>query len=134
MPGVPTDKKLGAETFQKKFFNNNPVYLDRNKEFYKFFGSVTIYNQSYYRYLNPCLIYSDYRTILAKLQENEIDEYMLTGYGDKRIKGGFLLITPNEGVVYKHAEIFGEQMPIEDITQAVMNMSYQYDFASQQQT
>eukprot|EP01034_Spumella_vulgaris_P025334 gene25334-31778_t len=57
------------------------------------------------------------RMLVHRIDEAGILDYNLT-IGEAWIKGGFLLIGPNEGIVYQHAEMTGSELPLEDIEQA----------------
>jgi hypothetical protein len=59
------------------------------------------------------------------MRENDIDDYILFG-GENNIKGGFLLVSPTDGIVYRHNEMTGSPLPIDDIEQAVLNVIAKY--------
>jgi hypothetical protein len=121
--GPITDKEMGVETLQIKYFNKMPVYWDAERKFYEFFGNISMFWQPLS--LTPCGIYSDITRLSHRITEAGIDDFNLN-VGDIWIKGGILIIGPNEGIVYKHAEMTGSPLPLEDIEQAVWNLIVKY--------
>ncbi len=121
--GPITDKEMSVETLQMKYFNKMPMYLDKDLKFYEFFGNKSIFWQPLS--LTPCGIYSDIVRLNHRIAEAGIDNHNLY-VGDIWIKGGILLIGPNEGIVYQHPEMTGSPLPLEDIEQAVWNLIVKY--------
>jgi hypothetical protein len=121
--GALTDKELGVAVLQSKFFQNYQLFLDSDRKFYQYFGNKTIMSQPYSS--TPCALYSDYRSVRRRMRENDIDDYILFG-GENNIKGGFLLVSPTDGIVYRHNEMTGSPLPIDDIEQAVLNVIAKY--------
>jgi hypothetical protein len=129
--GSITDKDMGVETLQMKYFNKMPMYLDEELKFYEFFGNKSILWQPYS--LSPCGLYSDLSRLQHRIKDGGIDDYNLS-VGDGWIKGGILLIGPNEGIVYQYPEMTGSPLPLEDIEQAVWNLIVKYPIESRVQS
>ena len=123
IPGAATDDDLGVETFQTKFFGGNQLFLDTERKFYEFFGNKNVLNQPLRSY-NPCTLYSDTSHLLHRLEQHKIDDY--NWIGEAYVQGGFLVVDPNGGVIFKHEEQTGWSMPVEDISQILMKLSYKY--------
>ncbi len=122
--GIHNDSMLGVEVFQSKFFHNNQIFLDQEKQFCQYFGNRNVMSQSLHSH-NPCTLYHDYSVLMNRLKEQNIDEYNFNG--ESYLQGGFLIIDPKEGVVFRHEELTGWSMPIEDISQTVMNLAFKYN-------
>jgi hypothetical protein len=75
--------------------------------------------------LSPCGLYSDLSRLQHRIKDGGIDDYNLS-VGDGWIKGGILLIGPNEGIVYQYPEMTGSPLPLDDIEQAVWNLIVKY--------
>jgi hypothetical protein len=117
-----TDKIVGIEAFQTQYFNNSEVYVDPERKFYEYFGNKSMAWQPYS--LTPCGLYTDFHFVLDRMREAKIDDYNF--YGEGWLKGGFLLISPIEGVVYQHAEMTGSLLPLNDIEEAARGLLNKY--------
>lgn len=108
---VKTDAELGAGEFQRKYFNNNPVYIDQEKQFYSFLGNKSLLSQSLHTW-NPFTLYSDFKKLGERTKSKGLEGNLA---GEGLIKGGLLIITPKSGVVYRHDESTGSCMPYDEI-------------------
>lgn len=109
--GAATDEELGVNEFHVKYFNNNPLYLDQEKTFYSFLGNKSLFNQKLPSW-NPFKLYSDFNSMGDRVKSKGVDGNMK---GEGLLKGGLLIITPEEGIVFRHEEETGFCMPYEKI-------------------
>lgn len=116
--GAETDEVLGVNEFQTKYFDNLPVYLDHEKEFYAFFGNKSLLSQSLHSW-NPFTLYNDYKSLESRLKSKGVDGNLK---GEGLLKGGLLIISPEEGIVYAHHEQTGSEMPYEEIGNAIKKL------------
>lgn len=108
--GAATDEELGVDEFQTKFFNNKDLYVDHDRKFYEFLGNKSALSQSYLSW-NPVKAYTNLKAITAKY--NSVQEKNTNGEGI--IKGGVLIVTPDQGIVYQHGEMVGFDLPLDEI-------------------
>lgn len=116
--GAATDKELGVGSFQTKYFKDNPVYMDTEKVFYNYLGDKSLLSQPLHSW-NPFQLYSDYNKLKERLDKKQVTGNM---NGEGLLKGGFLIITPTEGVVYRHEETTGSEMPYDEIGEALSKL------------
>ncbi len=119
MKGAETDKELGVEVFQTEYFGSNELFIDQEKEFHKFLGGKSILSQPLHSW-NPFTIYQDFKALGSRLKEKKLEGNM---NGEGLMKGGFLIVHPVEGVVYRHEESIGTVMPMDEIREALRKMS-----------
>lgn len=115
---------LGVQDFKEKYFNNNEVYYDKDAKFYEYFGKKNVINQPLHSY-NPCRLVGDFFKLWDTLKENDICEYNWNG--SAWIKGGFLMVVPDQGIVYRQEEVTGARFPYVDITHEVMKINFKYN-------
>lgn len=115
---------LGIQEFKEKYWNNNDIYYDREAKFYEYFGNKNVIYQPLHTW-NPCKLMADWFRLMELLKENHIEEYNWNG--SAWIKGGFLLILPDSGVVYRQDEVTGARFPFVDITHEVMKINFKYN-------
>ncbi len=113
--GAETDEILGVGVFQSDYFLNNPVFIDENKEFYSYLGGNSLLAQPLHTW-NPFSLYADFKSLGARLKAKGVEGNLK---GEGFLKGGFLIVTPTEGVVYKYEEVTGSVIPIEEIREAL---------------
>jgi hypothetical protein len=112
--GAETDEELGVNVFHTKYFNNYPLYLDKERTFYSFLGDKNLLSQPWHSW-NPFTLYSDFKSMNKRLAEKGVDGNLK---GEGLIKGGILIIDPAQGVVYRHEEQTGFVMPYDEIIAA----------------
>ena len=108
--GAETDEILGVSEFQNKYFQDHPVYLDHEKSFYAYLGNKGLLSQPLHSW-NPFTLYKDYKGLQSRLNSKGIEGNLK---GEGLLKGGLLLITPKDGVVYQHEESTGTPMPYDE--------------------
>lgn len=113
--GAATDEELGVGEFQSNYFRNYPLYLDEEKLFYSFLGDKNLLGQKLHSW-NPFTLYNDFKAMNNRLNQKGIAGNLK---GEGLLKGGMLLITPEQGVVYRHEEQTGSEMPYDEIMAAV---------------
>ena len=70
---METDEKLGVGAFQRDFFDNNPLYMDEAKTFYKFLGNRGFVSDGVSKMSwNPFTLYRQYGELKQRLQEKKI--------------------------------------------------------------
>lgn len=111
---VKTDAELGVGEFQKKYFNNNPVFIDEEKLFYSFLGNKSLLSQPLHSW-NPFTLYSDFKKLNERTKSKGVEGNLA---GEGLLKGGLLIITPQSGLVYRHEEVTGSCMPYDEIKDA----------------
>jgi hypothetical protein len=109
--GAATDELLGVDKFQTDYFNSHPIYIDRNKEFYKFLGDKSIITQGPTSW-NPFSMISGFMQMTDRFRS--VEGNML---GEGLLKGGLIIITPEDGgtVVFRHGEHMGAPFPYDEI-------------------
>lgn len=112
---VKTDAELGVGEFQKKYFNNNPVFIDEEKLFYSFLGNKSLLSQPLHSW-NPFTLYSDFKKLNERTKTKGVEGNLA---GEGLLKGGLLIITPQSGLVYRHEEVTGSCMPYDEIKDAL---------------
>jgi hypothetical protein len=117
--GAETDEILGVSEFQKKYFNDYPVYLDHEKAFYSYLGDKSLLSQSLHSW-NPFTLYSDFKNMQERLNRKGVEGNLK---GEGLLKGGILIITPPENVVYKHEEQSGSEMPYDEFREELKKLS-----------
>ena len=118
MKGAATDAELGVDEFQVKYFDNHPLYLDEEKQFYAYMGNKSLWAQKLTTW-NPFKLYSDFQSMSGRVKEKGVDGNLK---GEGFLKGGLLIITPEEGVVYRHEEETGFGMPYEEIEKVLQGL------------
>jgi hypothetical protein len=110
-----TDSELGVGEFQKKYFDNHPVFIDEERQFYSFLGNKSLLSQSLHSW-NPFTLYNDFKKVGERTKSKGVDGNLA---GEGLLKGGLLIITPQSGVVYRHEEMTGSCMPYDEIKEAL---------------
>jgi hypothetical protein len=116
--GAATDAELGVQDFQEDYFLNYPVYIDLDKIFYKALGNKSILSQKLHSW-NPFKLYSDFRKLTNRIKSKKISGNLV---GEGLIKGGILVVSKTNGIIYQHAEETGSLLPIADIEKALKNV------------
>ena len=109
--GAETDEELGVGEFQTKYFENHPVYRDNDKKFYKYLGEKSLLSQPWHSW-NPFTLYSDFVSMTNRLKSKGVEGNLK---GEGLLKGGIIVVSPSKGVVYRHEEVSGSEMPYDDI-------------------
>lgn len=117
-------KEVGVDTeglldFQSKYFNNNEVFLDSDREFYKVLGNKSLLSQPLSSW-NPFTLYHDFNSLMGRMKEKKIEGNLK---GEGLLKGGLLIVSPTKGVVYKHEESTGTAMPYAEIERIVSELT-----------
>lgn len=117
-------KEVGVDTeglleFQTKYFNNNELYLDSNKEFYKALGNKSLLSQPWSSW-NPFTLYGDFNKLMARMKEKKIEGNLK---GEGLLKGGLIIVSPTKGIVYKHEESTGIAMPYAEIEKVITELT-----------
>ena len=115
-----TDAELGVDEFQKKYFNNQPLYLDSELNFYKYLG-----NNGKLRTLtslpfswNPFTIFKSFKAISERISKKGLEgNYRGEGFN----LGGVIVYTPKKGIIYEYKEITGNELPMDEIILACKN-------------
>eukprot|EP01031_Cornospumella_fuschlensis_P024965 gene24965-30161_t len=109
--GAETDAQLGVGEFQSKYFEGFPLYMDAAKKFYAHLGNKSLLSQSLPSW-NPFKLYSDYKSLTKRVKDKGIEGNL---NGEGLLKGGLLIITKEQGIVYQHNEETGFCMPYDDV-------------------
>lgn len=115
--GATTDEELGVGEFQYEYFNQSPVFIDKEKQFYAYLGNKSVLTQKWLTW-NPFKLYSAYGALKARLLGKNIKGNLK---GEGLLKGGFLIIHPTRGVIYRHEESTGDGLPYNEIVVALKN-------------
>ncbi len=118
MSGAETDEILGVGEFQKKYFDNKPLFMDAELKFYSYLGNKSLLSQPLHSW-NPFTLYSDYKTLKNRLDSKKVDGNLK---GEGLLKGGLLIVHPTLGVVYRHEESTGSCMPYDEIGDVLRNL------------
>lgn len=116
--GAETDEILGVEVFQTKYFLDNPIYIDIEKEFYSALGGKSLLAQPLTTW-NPFQLYSDFKAMSARLKNKKVDGNLK---GEGLLKGGLIIVTAKDGVIYEHKEVTGSCMPYDEIEEIVKSL------------
>src|SRR5690606_16772925 len=76
-----------------KYFNGNPLYMDKERSFYSYLGNKSLFAQPLHTW-NPFTLYHDYIALKDRLKAKDVDGNLK---GEGFLKGGFLIVTPTEG-------------------------------------
>jgi hypothetical protein len=88
LQGARTDRELGVGEFQTKYFGNNPVYLDTDKNFYKVLGSRQILSQRLSSW-NPFTLWRNFKELMARVKGKGIEGNTV---GEGTLQGGLLAL------------------------------------------
>ncbi len=130
--GAKTDRELGVGEFQSKYFGNNPVYLDTEKNFYKVLGSRKILQQSLSSW-NPFKLWRNFKELMARVKGKGIEGNKV---GEGLLQGGLLAInvvlrasasaevdlaetSGKTDCFFVYVEITGDTIPIASIQVAI---------------
>jgi len=113
--GAATDEELGVGEFHSKYFRNFPLYLDAERHFYAFLGNKSLLSQPLHSW-NPFTLYSDFKSMNGRLKEKGVEGNLK---GEGLLKGGLLIVSPQDGIVYSHEEQTGSCMPYDEIMEAL---------------
>eukprot|EP01035_Chromulina_nebulosa_P020928 gene20928-27126_t len=119
LSNVKTDEELGVSVYQSVYMKNKPVYLDESQGFYKAFGSQSLLSQKWSSW-NPITIYKDYNSMVNRLKEKNVTGNLV---GEGLVKGGVLIVSKDQGVIYAYDEITGSDLPYDEIKSAIANLS-----------
>jgi len=108
----------GVDEFQKKYFNNNTLYIDMKKEFYQALGNKSLFSQSWHSW-NPITLYKDFNKLNQRMKNKKIEGNLK---GEGFLKGGLFVVSPKEGIVYVHSEETGSEMPYAEIERVVAKL------------
>ena len=117
--GAATDEVLGVGEFQSKYFHNFPLYMDSERHFYSYLGNKSLLSQPLHSW-NPFKLYSDFQSLNQRLKEKHIDGNLK---GEGLLKGGLLIISPKDGIVYRHEEATGTEMPYDEIEEVLRSLT-----------
>jgi hypothetical protein len=70
--GAETDAELGTTEFQTKYFNNNPLYIDRERKFYEALGNKSLWWQPWSTW-NPLQLYWDFQAMSERLTKKGLE-------------------------------------------------------------
>jgi len=115
---VQTDKELGVQEFQEKYFLDFPVYIDPENTFYKVLGNKSILSQGLSTW-NPFQLYSDFKNLNHRLKSKNISGNLV---GEGLIKGGIIVVSKNKGIIATFPEQTGHSLPLKDIEEAIKNV------------
>jgi NADH:ubiquinone oxidoreductase subunit len=117
--GAATDAELGVDEFHTKYFDSNPLYLDRERNFYKILGNKSLLSQSWSSW-NPFKLYSDLKEVDVRVKAQGIDGNLK---GEGLLQGGVLIIHPVRGIVYRHNERTGAVLPFDEMKQVLDSLA-----------
>lgn len=119
VPRAPTDKELGIEDFQKIYFDNHPIFLDPDLEFFKRLGYRSVLNQKWSSW-NPFTLWNSFRN-----NQRRISSKRITGnfVGEGLIQGGIILLLPGRGVKFIYHEVTGMEIPRESILAILLDVA-----------
>ena len=124
--GAETDEILGVGEFQSKYFHNHPLYMDAERNFYAFLGNKSLLSQPLHSW-NPFRLYSDFQSLNQRLKEKNVEGNLK---GEGLLKGGLLIISPKDGIVFRHEEATGSCMPYDEIGSALKSLSVESNNAA----
>jgi hypothetical protein len=108
----------GVIKFSEKYFNGNEIFIDQEKLFYKELGSQKLSIPSW----NPITLYKQYQALKERMKLKKIGGNLV---GEGILKGGLFVISPTEGVVFRHQEETGTPMPYAEIEQVVAKLLHE---------
>lgn len=114
--GAETDAELGVDEFHKKYFFDYPLYVDSEREFFKYLGNKSLLGQKLYTW-NPFRLYADYQVL-----KQRIDGLDGNLKGEGLVKGGIIILHHERGVVYSHEENTGSLLPFDQIKVALKSL------------
>jgi len=102
-------EELGVAEFRKEYFQNNPVYLDPQRQFFTLLGNRWLGLSGFF---DPSVWKNVYRARAKNVSGNM--------EGEGRLLGGVLVIGPHDqGIVFEyHEEVWGDHAQLEDILEA----------------
>jgi hypothetical protein len=118
VPRAPTDKELGIDDFQKNYFDNNPIYLDPELDFFKKLGYRSVLNQKWTSW-NPFTLWNSYRAMNQRINNKKITGNLV---GEGLIQGGIILLLPGRGVKFIYHEVTGMEIPRDSILAIVQEV------------
>jgi len=101
------DDTLGIAEFEDKYFCG-PMYHDPQRTFYEYLGNKKISLPLGKMIFNPLGTWRDIKSMGARLKERGLDGNMK---GDGLVKGGVLVIAPDDRVVHTFFEDIGNGIP-----------------------
>jgi hypothetical protein len=127
--GAETDEALGVAEFQSTYFLDNPVYVNLDRAFFSALGNKSLLSQGLSTW-NPFKLYRDFEAMKQRLAAKNVQGNLK---GEGLIKGGLLVISPTDGVVYVHEEQSGTPMPYDEIESVVDSVVSKHRQLLQQQ-
>ncbi len=109
-----TDDELGVDEFQKKYFDNHPLYLDYQKKFYELLGSRCLIDQDFFTW-NPFKMWDRVQKVNKRLKKKKIDGNIA---GEGLFQGGIILFNCTERKVvctFVLLEMTSYELPVEEI-------------------
>ena len=114
------DTTLGIEAFEKQYFCG-PMYHDQDMAFYKHLGRKKI-GVPLGKLLRPWAAVADIRAMSKKIKEGKVEGNLK---GEGIVKGGILIISRDNKVVYAYHEQTGAGIPegvVEEIAEAARRL------------
>lgn len=117
---VADDKTLGVQSFQEKYFNDYPVYLNAGRDFYHALGGRSLISQPLFSW-NPFELWAGWTNMKKRLEDKKIGGNMV---GEGLLQGGVMILSPTTDaagwakVEYVYQEQTGSELPMEDIIAA----------------
>ena len=132
---------LGVNEFHEKYFNGNPLYLDKNRKFYEALGNRSLLTQlvpsNLHQWIPKSLhvLYFIAVAIISSILPVKSFQYLKDASlrhknddikgnmkGEGFIQGGIMIVHPIKGVIYMHEEVTGAVLPYDEIKTAIDNL------------
>mmetsp|Transcript_10219 Transcript_10219/g.12399 ORF Transcript_10219/g.12399 Transcript_10219/m.12399 type:complete len:158 (-) Transcript_10219:339-812(-) len=119
------DIKLGVHDFHSNYFENRPLYLDHEKNFYALLGNRKL-KIPFSSLLTPIKSYNDYKTLGNRLKNKNIEGNM---NGEGFLQGGVIIIGPGDDgeIIYKYEEETGSELPLDEIEKGIYQLKSKKD-------
>ena len=104
----------GVKTFQNKYFPF-PLYVDKERQFYKELGNRKLHSWNIFNMLTSY-------PRLQKRWASKGDDITGNYRGEGLLQGGVLLVSKEHGVVFKHTEKTGSELPVGSIESIVNDL------------
>jgi hypothetical protein len=107
------DDTLGIGEFADKYWEGNPLYQDKDRAFFTFLGNKKL-SIPLKSLLNPIRAYRELKALGARMKERGLEGNLK---GEGLVKGGVLVVGPDDTVLYTHFEETGSGIPKEALAE-----------------
>jgi hypothetical protein len=116
---VETDEKLGVTVFQENYFQNRPLYLDEQRNFYELLGNRKL-SISFASFLKPWKLYADFKMLTARIKAKKIDGNFA---GEGLVQGGIIVFGPgSDEIIYQYQEETGSEVPLDALEAGMLKL------------